>query len=338
MKRILLLQIASILFIANAIAQPVFYKDSFYTAPFQRLVNAIPVNLGADSIWDDPELIFPIGFQFKLFQDSSSTLYGLSEIAYSIKDINSASTFPIMVGGTLDLINKDANLYVSPISYTTEGTAPNRIFKLEFRNAGLYDGLPTDSIDEQVWLYEGSNILEFHYGNVHILSNPSDIYLATNGQGDFIGIIDSLDINNQIPTAGKSYFFSGSTAAPQFDSVATFNVLGQLPGMDSTVMSNTVYRIAPKLPVVTFPNAVYNIGLNANISFHYVQETANAFIENYTNKNLQVKLVDANGRLLQSLNYGSGKHSIALSNYASGIYYLQIRDNANGMEVFKIAK
>jgi len=56
--------------------------------------------------------------------------------------------------------------------YETTGTAPNRILKIEFKNVGLYnDTLAVDTMNFQTWLYETTNVIEYHVGPHNIQSS-----------------------------------------------------------------------------------------------------------------------------------------------------------------------
>ena len=51
------------------------------------------------------------------------------------------------------------------VFYTTEGTAPNRIFDIEWRNA-YYPGNATPNLNYEVRLYEGQTRFDVVYGLV----------------------------------------------------------------------------------------------------------------------------------------------------------------------------
>lgn len=59
------------------------------------------------------------------------------------------------------------------ISYQVINEAPNRVFIIEWKNMG-FDTSKNDFINMQAWLYEGSNSIEFHYGDSWI-NNPKSI-------------------------------------------------------------------------------------------------------------------------------------------------------------------
>lgn len=57
------------------------------------------------------------------------------------------------------------------IQYTTQGSAPNRVFIVQYQNVGFFSG--TGAFTGQVRLYETVNVIEFVYGTGTAASNPS---------------------------------------------------------------------------------------------------------------------------------------------------------------------
>ena len=89
-----------------------------------------------------------------------------------------------------DLVDRDTsgNGSSSPISYTLSGTAPSRIFKLEWKNAGFFNPIDNatsydDFINLQLWLHEGSDAIEVRFGNGNYVSSNNDLYVATKFAG-----------------------------------------------------------------------------------------------------------------------------------------------------------
>jgi hypothetical protein len=332
--------IGALLNAKSTIAQTMFYKDTFYSAPFQRLVGATPVNLGNDTIWDDPNYSVPLGFKFRIFNDSTNTIYSNSDfnLGAIFSDKDATASFPTFIfSSLLDLENKSSLNYTSPISYQISGTAPNRIGKIEIRNAGLFDGLATDSLDIQVWFYEGSDVLEYRYGNVNIQAQLQDVYSISGGFGDFIGIMDSVDVLGAIPSAKKTYFLQNSPQNPTLDSLATFNFAsGVLPGLDSSISSNSVIRFIPIKPIPVFPASIYNVNGEKNLQLYYDNSVLQ--ITNTQANKITAILLDVNGAQLQTINLNSGINKIDIGNKPNGIYFLKVLNSRGLMEVYQIVK
>ncbi len=80
----------------------------------------------------------------------------------------------------------------SYLYYKTEGSAPGRVFTVEWNNIQSYYTVATARLNFQVKLFEGSNRIEFHYGTVvsgtHSSSEGASIGIedATGGPGRYI--------------------------------------------------------------------------------------------------------------------------------------------------------
>ena len=103
----------------------------------------------------------------------------------------------------------------SVISYKLEGSAPDRVFTVEWNNILSYPSDATSRLDFQVKLYETSNIIEFCYGDVtagdHSASesasigvNDDSVFLeATTGSN--VNVITCLSSESSWP--GENYRF-----------------------------------------------------------------------------------------------------------------------------------
>ncbi|MCF6169547.1 MAG: cohesin domain-containing protein [Bacteroidales bacterium] len=80
----------------------------------------------------------------------------------------------------------------SGISYLTSGTAPNRVFTVEWNNVLTYNSVSTSRISFQLKLHETTNAIEFCYGTAaagtHNTNEGASIGIkgTTGGAGDFI--------------------------------------------------------------------------------------------------------------------------------------------------------
>jgi len=73
------------------------------------------------------------------------------------------------------------------LEYSTVGTAPNRILIVQWNNWGRF-ATPLCHFNFQIWLYETTNAIEFHYGNCTSGFNgslPFEVGLVGNGSSDF---------------------------------------------------------------------------------------------------------------------------------------------------------
>lgn len=119
----------------------------------------------------------------------------------------------------------------SEISYLIAGTTPNRIVKVQFKNLKVvpYDTAEHYIVNGQIWLYETTNNIEFHFG-------PSDI-TDINFTNYYFGFRDS---------DGSPYLaISGSAANPSLVKVVN---AGTFNGISSQPADGTIYTFAPYVP------------------------------------------------------------------------------------------
>lgn len=122
--------------------------------------------------------------------------------------------------------NNDPSM--SPISFQVTGTSPSRIFKVQFKNiyAVCQDTSENYIVNNQVWLYETSNKIEYHFG-------PS-LITDLNVTNYYIGIIDYDN---------SPYLAIDSTAAhPKL--VRVYNA-GAFQGIHSHPANGQVYTLTP---------------------------------------------------------------------------------------------
>lgn len=119
-----------------------------------------------------------------------------------------------------------AGTYVSEIAFLVTGSSGNRIAKLEFKNLAVSIFSPSDCLTYQLWLYEGSNKIEFHIGpnSYGSLSSFPELlgliwrkmdatvngYLATGNPSSPTGaqLNGELSYINKLPGAGTIYTFT----------------------------------------------------------------------------------------------------------------------------------
>jgi hypothetical protein len=163
-------------------------------------------------------------FKFKYFGKSYDTvrISATSGIYFT----NGGSD--IVFFGTENYKAENNNKALSPISYIITGITPDRIIKIEFKNIHAQAAASESYIvNNQIWLYEVNNRIEFHFGPNTITDPSTDRF--------FIGIID----NDNSP-----YLAIDSTAAApklvrvinagQFDGIPTHPVNGQVYGLTPT--------------------------------------------------------------------------------------------------------
>ena len=282
------------------------YTFSMTTATYSELSGGTSVNNG--QIWDDPEYAIPIGFSFQLYNLTIDSLYSYDGVGFFLTDyVDSVTDANYAIAAfEADLLDRGdiTGTSVSPISYKLEGSAPNRIFKLEYKNAGFYlevDSLGTtnDYVNIQLWLYESSNIIEFHYGS----SQVQYPFLEYDGEtGAFIGLAD-YNLTN-------SYLLGGSVANPSLHN-------GMI-AVTGTPASGTVYRFTKN-----------GIGFNENNPKQNIAIFPNP-AKNKTTVNLQKTstgtacLISIEGKIIQTYDIKSQKQiDLDLSGITDGLYMIR---------------
>jgi len=203
-------------------------------------------------IWTDADIfITPVPFNYKLDTLSCHTFF--SEGANSIENDTNAtlSSGLLFFEDALEdrgLLTGSAHL--SPVRYAVSGTTGSRIFKVEVANAGFNIektgfGTMKDSVNVQVWIYEGSNILELRYGTSKV-SHATDYFGGNTGP--------SLLYAKDIDVNGTGVMFA-INSDPNNPAIDTIHMLNGTPNkaihpLDYWPTDSTVYRFTPKTNAV----------------------------------------------------------------------------------------
>jgi len=288
------------------------YSFSGTTGTYADLTDAISINNG--QLWDDPEGSVPIGFTFKLYGLMLDTVYfgmGLGGLVSSVIDSNFVADYAI-IPFEADLIDRGelTGISQSPISYKLEGYAGSRILKIEWKNAGFVGeigelGTLDDYVNFQVWLFEGTNDIEMHYGSNKV-SNPAISYEGETGA--FVGVSDKDLVN--------SYLLSGSPDNPELSDT--------LANLDGTPADGTIYRFSnltagndndqpEKVQVKIFPNPV--------------QQVTTVQISHGSLNHAEFLLHDTFGRIVKTIpNIQTNEFSVDCTDLARGLYLYQLTD------------
>lgn len=138
--------------------------------------------------------------------------------AYPTNDLDNATngiTNPLIISPLWDnlrIYNPNGNTNDGIVEYTTTGSTPNQIFKVQWKNMEWNTGANANVMSFQVWLYEGSNYIEFIYsqGSGSVSSGSASIGLMGATTGDFI----SLNGSGASPTASTATETSNISAKP----------------------------------------------------------------------------------------------------------------------------
>jgi len=297
-----------------------FYTFSYSTGTFTPLTGATSVNQG--QLWDDPTDFIPIGFNFTLFNQTIDTLdfwYGwggsLSDIAWTY----------VIAPFDLDLIDRGdlTGTSVSPISYKVEGNVGNRIFKMEWLNAGSYDevdsfGILNDSVNFQMWLDEGTNDVEYHFGSTSF-DNTYAIYGAPGG---IIGLYDDAYTD--------FYLLNNSSSSPA--------MTGDMnnPFITGNPPSGIIYKFTHNaVSGINEKNNLYNVSFypNPTTGFSKIKISGNKA------ENADIIITDILGKEVKKYEkIENNEVIINCEEFSSGIYFYQLKQDNTVLSTGKFVK
>lgn len=158
-------------------AQP-FYTFSKLTATYTDLVS--PISINNNKPWQKHNVNNGLYWDYTLPFNFNINGVNYKFITFDGANISliSMSTSEVELYGTgigiADKSAANATTSISPVGYKVEGTTGNRIFKMQFKNVGsaverYFYFTNTHYLNLQIWLYEGSNVIEYRIGD-HNLS------------------------------------------------------------------------------------------------------------------------------------------------------------------------
>lgn len=217
------------------------YDLTTTTETYTDLTGTTSINNG--EIWDDPEYVITLPFEFLLNETpvTSMQFFGLGSLLEA--PTSEPDVYTYVFPFEADLLDRGellGNESLSPIGYKVDGTPGNRIYKLEFKNAGSYEelfdqGTMNMFINFQMWLYEGTNMIQFRFGPSSI-TNPFIFYQGETGP--LSGTTDYDEANELLINA---HLLVGNATAPTLSASE-----GYLTG---TPPNGTVYTLSMGQPV-----------------------------------------------------------------------------------------
>jgi hypothetical protein len=239
MKKILIQTLIAFVLLLPGLCFSQSYDVSVTNEPFEFLQNGTPA---VTETWDDPAFTAPLGFTFDLFGDPVSVLYSQDFFAGGFFSTSLQAVTDVIIALNTDLIDRghENNMFLSPITYKTEGTTGHRVFTLEFKNTGFYSGeiandIYTDFINVQLRIYEENDNIQVHIGP-YSLTNPG---LDFEGfSGPVIGLVNDFDFENDT-ILGEILVLAGDPLHP--DIITDFTpatLIWPIP-------ENTVYTFSP---------------------------------------------------------------------------------------------
>jgi hypothetical protein len=329
MKKIVSSLIFIVLVAASADAQ-FRYTVSVSTATYTPLTMGT-VLTGTD-LWDDEYYTAPIGFNFNMESLQINKISMIGGGVAASDTIGNVSGFFLTGADMYDRGNAGGINAVSPMRYTVTGPAGSRIFKMEAYNAGFYDeydihSTNNDSVCYQIWLYEGSNIVELRYGPSKV-SHPADYFSLSSGKA-LVGYVKNIDFDNG--NLEKVYYLNGNQMSPTIDSSSSITSIAS--GLNAYPANGTVYRFTPK------PTGVGNITKTLEgVSIVNTVSTSNITVNNTEQNKVTYRVVSSNGTSTNiSGQLMMGANRLDISSLPTGVYLLQAQSE-EGYMVQRIVK
>lgn len=326
MKKVILLMILAIPLFGMAQT----YEFSVRQGNYQDLANSVSLNNG--EVWDDPSFVVPLGFNFRYFDQQLDSLFldgeGLN-VGAVLSSFNAQSIIQVLAVNGADLIDRGylADNSLSNISYQTEGEAGSRIFKMEWNNAGFFSELFDDDISEdftnfQLWLYEEDEAIEIHFGPKSI-NYPELSY--DESSGTFIGLIDSLNIDEDEASFSEAYFLEGNPLNPTFREVFPADLDGDPITLNGDIPEGTIYRFARRTSSSTEIE-----GLALTISPNPVIDRVKIEWPDNGGAKAEVELFNASGQLLQRWEQVENGSALDIKRFTKGVYFIRLPNFSSG--------
>lgn len=288
-----------------------FSQSSTTYSPITGGTNAFPF------VWNDHNEYVPLGFNFSYLGNTYTNvlIHANGALFFDVDLTGPLSNYipVIMIFGDYglgglgaDLMDRGNSNPQSPVVYKTEGTAPNRVFRVEWQNAGFFlDGSDESFVNVQGKLYEGTNKIEIIMGPNQVA--PGHYEIGSTGPVIGLGIYDMTDINNM--HYGSNYFLSGPANSPT--AVNTYS------DMIGTPANGTVYNFTSTGTSLSELKDFNNISVYPNpVTDKLIIDLPSGALFN------EVQIIDITGRIIISLNVNNYNDQILMNvkDLASGIY------------------
>jgi hypothetical protein len=317
-RKLWILLLINTLIGTNIFGQAIFdYTFTPSADVYMELQN--PTVLTDGVVWDEETYLIALGFTFYIGGEGFDTVSVNTNGYLTFVNYSVSKTHVAMVLGNVDLQDKGAGTVTakSPISYQIDGNIGSQITKIQYKNAGFFDGIASDSVNFQIWIYENLDKIEYRFGQ-SLISNPNIVF-----QGN-LGAISGLFVAN----ANNLLTGFSLTDSPIFPDTAQFTgaEIFDLPSLNNLIPENTVYTFAHNHPVAseTFLERplIVNVFGNPTIDFARI----NFVLSKPTTVFMDVFDMNGSRLKMEKFSFPKGENQIVLdlSNYPAGIYLCQI--------------
>lgn len=318
MKRFFTLSLAVVL-TAGAYAQSFPYLIQAFQEPYQPLESPIDITNG--ELWDDPEWMVYPPFPIYYMEDTLTEFMVSGPGSQISQNFNTEQFVDVLIPYMADLMNASPDAMASPVGYEIAGNAPNRIFKMEWTNAGFFDeydltGAFGNLITFQLWFYETTGSFRVHFGPNTIKS--ADAYqifgkptLLFAKNIDFM----SADFANE-----GFWSLAGDASNPTINYIPQFTgFLGTNELLNSDPVNGQVYYFyTPDNVGVTEVNQddwnAYPNPAQGSVFIRVAQDDV-------------IQIFDLNGKLCHTESVRKGIQVLDISNWNQGMYVLKLQGN-----------
>jgi len=318
----LVLSIVMVLMISHTLKAQSYYKFSQSTVTYADLSS--PISLNNNTVWDfstgTPYYNLNIINMLPGFNLFGNIIYdmhiyggavqfyhnGLQQIFY-IHALGFASPDYMKDKGV------GTSSTQSPISYQVTGATPNRILKIQWKNAG-HNAFLTDYMNVQLWLYESSNNIEFHYG-------PSSITNASTTQL-LVGLGHAYQQNGYPNQVIEENYLENSVSNPVLSAANASAFVGMPANGTVYTFSRNIVGIEesdnPLSEIILYPNpstGSFRINL---ISVKSSTNNLTVIIKNILGETIMEKIV--NNQTIAKID---------LIDQPKGVYFVSVHDEKN---------
>jgi hypothetical protein len=297
------------------------------------------LNLTEGETWDDPDVIIPLALRSQFFDsDTNFYLYNIGT-GGEVFVLTQQGLVKGLVPVAYDLIDRGyldgENL--SPLSANISGIPGDRILKLEWSNVGFYTELNENGVSDsylnfQVWVYEGSPYIEYHYGPSDIQFDPETFL---NGVKMLAAIITEYDLEDESMPIVLSVL-EGNPANPTIKKI-TFTDEENFgsSGLDNYPTDSTVYRFyLGASSAKDFWANLSDITIQSNITSEYISLVSNDLNHD---KNINVIITDINGKMCSAGNFRT-LDQIDVRSLSSGQYFVKVQESGKSPKVLRFVK
>lgn len=344
MKKLLTTLLISCIAHATSFAQPTKrYLMSYATGSSYAPLSSGATDVGFPIDWDDEvsnAIAMPFPFQYQNVPVTQLHIETYGSIF--LNDITPGTDIGQILGINCDYESKNRG----KVYYETTGPAGNRIFKVEFRNVGLYiDTLGLDTLNFQIWLYENDYAIEYRAGYSNVPSSvfAQDFSELTTGK-EFIvsGLLNNPGDSLATTDTSVQFFHTASLTGVTFNDYVS--KISHLNTSNQAVLDNFLLKRFPPLGSVIrmVPNIPSSIGdINNQMATIYPNPSTDGIftvqLESAIKDNVQVMVFNVAGQQIFNSKMQGNNQQIDLSQAPAGTYFCRII-NGEQTGVFELVR